>query len=584
MSAVFAATAGTGGFPVLTAMVLVPAVGALGLLALSKARPDLFKLVATLVSAVPAGLVVWMLTDFPTGPAAADFHFAERYEWIAGLGVSWHLGVDGLSLFLVVLTALIFPLAIVGVDAEHSPKAYYAWMLVLEAGCLGAFVALDLFVFFVFFEIVLVPMYFLIGGWGHGRRAYAAVKFFVFTMFGSALLLVGIVSLAFLHSAATSGPVTFDLLAIAEGQSIHTNTARWLFLAFALAFAVKVPVFPVHTWLPDAHTNAPTAGSVILAAVMLKLGAYGFVRFGLFLFPEAAVYFTPLMITLGTVGIIYGAIAAAMQRDLKRLVAFSSVAHLGFIMIGVFALNTEGMVGAMLQMVNHGVSTGALFLLVGMIYQRRHTREISELGGLQKAAPVMAAVFLVVMLSSIGLPGLNGFVGELLVLLGAFVAHRWWAVVAATGVILAAVYLLWAYQRVFHGPATGDNATMADMRLREGLLMAPFVVAIVFMGVYPKPVIERIEPAVDAIIAHVERNVDDFHEPVAKVLTPVSLDDLAESHDEAGSADHNSAEADSDHAQSDASQADDSGHAAAGHARSGDSRSDDSGNDEGGSR
>ena len=519
----------------LTVLVLVPVAGALVLLAMPRTRPDLFKPVALVASTVSAALAVWVLAEFDTGSAAV-FQFWQQFEWISGWGVSWQVGVDGLSLFLVVMTALIFPLAIVGVDAEHSPKPYYAWMLVLEAGCLGTFVALDLVMFFVFFEIVLVPMYFLIGGWGHGRRAYAATKFFLFTMFGSALMLVAIVALAFLHSSASGGAVTFDLTAIAESQALATNTARWLFLAFALAFAVKVPLFPVHTWLPDAHTNAPTAGSVILAAVMLKLGTYGLVRFGLYLFPEASVYFAPLMITLGVIGIIYGAIAAAMQRDLKRLVAYSSVAHLGFIVIGTFALNTEGLTGGVLQMVNHGVSTGALFLLVGMIYERRHTREISELGGLQKPAPLLAAVFMVVMLSSVGLPGLNGFVGELLVLLGAFNAHRWWAVVAAAGVILAAVYLLWAYQRVFHGPASGANAETPDLRWREGLVMAPFIAAIVFMGVYPKPVIERIEPAVDAIIAHVEDNVAGFAEPVADVHPSVSLEDLSRSIDEA---DHN---------------------------------------------
>ena len=519
----------------LTVLVLVPVAGALVLLTMPRTRPDLFKPVALVASTVSAALAVWVLAEFDAGSAAV-FQFWQQYEWISGWGISWQVGVDGLSLFLVVMTALIFPLAIVGVDAEHSPKPYYAWMLVLEAGCLGTFVALDLVMFFVFFEIVLVPMYFLIGGWGHGRRAYAAIKFFLFTMFGSALMLVAIVALAFLHSSASGGAVTFDLTAIAESQVLATNTARWLFLAFALAFAVKVPLFPVHTWLPDAHTNAPTAGSVILAAVMLKLGTYGLVRFGLYLFPEASVYFAPLMITLGVIGIIYGAIAAAMQRDLKRLVAYSSVAHLGFIVIGTFALNTEGLTGGVLQMVNHGVSTGALFLLVGMIYERRHTREISELGGLQKPAPLLAAVFMVVMLSSVGLPGLNGFVGELLVLLGAFNAHRWWAVVAAAGVILAAVYLLWAYQRVFHGPASGANAETPDLRWREGLVMAPFIAAIVFMGVYPKPVIERIEPAVDAIIAHVEDNVAGFAEPVADVHPSVSLEDLARS---TGKADHN---------------------------------------------
>ncbi len=490
--------------PVLTTLVLLPGVGALLLLVLPRSRPELSKLVATLVSTATAAVAVWVLADFATGAAAARFQFVERYGWLEDLGISWHLGVDGISLFLVVLTALLFPLAIVGIEAEHSPKPYYAWLLVLEAGCLGVFCALDLFAFFVFFEIVLVPMYFLIARWGHGRRAYAATKFFLFTMLGSAMMLVGILALVLLHARANGGEVTFDLVEIGSSQSLATTTSRWIFLAFALAFAVKVPMFPMHTWLPDAHTNAPTAGSVILAGVMLKLGAYGFVRFGLYLFPEASVHFAPLLATLGVIGIIYGAVAAAMQRDLKRLVAYSSVAHLGFVILGVFALNTEGISGGLLQMVNHGVSTGALFFLVGMIYERCGTYKIVDLGGLQRPAPLLAAVFTVVMLSSIGLPGLNGFVGEFLVLLGAFVAHRWWAVVAAAGVILAAVYLLWAYQRVFHGPVSGANAEMSDLKWREALLMAPFLVAIVFMGVYPKPVIDRMEPAVDALIAHIE--------------------------------------------------------------------------------
>jgi NADH-quinone oxidoreductase subunit M len=518
--------------PVLTTLVLLPMAGALLLLVLPTGRPELFKLIAVLVSTATAAMALWMLAAFETGDAAAEFQFVDSHTWIEGLGISWLLGVDGISLFLVVLTAVLFPIALL-VDPDHSPKPYYAWMLVLEAGCMGVFLALDLFAFFVFFEIVLVPMYFLIGQWGHGSRAYSATKFFLFTMSGSALMLVGILALAFLHSAETGDAVTFDLVEIASGQAIATNTARWIFLTFALAFAVKVPLFPVHTWLPDAHTDAPTAGSVILAGVMLKLGTYGFLRFGIYLFPEAAVFFAPTLITLGVIGIVYGAIAATMQRDLKRLVAYSSVAHLGFIVLGTFALNTEGLEGGLLQMLNHGISTGALFLLVGMIYERRHTRQISELGGLQKPAPILAAVFLVVMLSSIGLPGLNGFVGEFLVLLGGFVAHRWWAVVATTGVILAALYLLWAYQRVFHGPAEGDNAEMSDMTFREGLMMAPLLALIVFMGVYPKPVLDRVEPAVEALISHVETHVEDFDEPTADRTPEVTVEDLAD-HGEEG--------------------------------------------------
>jgi NADH-quinone oxidoreductase subunit M len=363
------------------------------------------------------------------------------------------------------------------------------------------------------FEIVLVPMYFLIGGWGYAERVYAATKFFLFTMAGSAFMLVGVVATAWLHHAA-GHPLTFDLVKIAEAQDIATNSARWLFLSFAIAFAVKVPVFPLHTWLPDAHTQAPTAGSVILAGVMLKLGTYGFLRFGLYLFPEAATWAAPALVTLGVIGIVYGALVAAVQKDLKRLVAYSSVAHLGFIILGTFALTSQGLTGSVLQMVNHGISTGALFLLVGMIYDRRHTRMIADLNGLQKAAPVLAGVFTVVMLSSIGLPFLNGFVGEYLILIGSFVTRRWWTVVAATGVILAAVYLLWAYQRVFHGTADEANANVPDLAWSERLVMAPLLVAIVFLGVYPRPVLERIEPAVDRLVTHVEHH-SDYRQPVA---------------------------------------------------------------------
>src|SRR5690606_12087437 len=303
----------------------------------------------------------------------------------------WALGIDGISLFLVVLTGVIFPIALLASTPSHDPKPYYAWLLVLQTGSMGVFVALDLFAFFFFFEIVLVPMYFLIGGWGHGNRVYAATKFFVYTMFGSAFMLVGIIALVVLNARATGGALTFNIVELAENQALATNTARWIFLSFSIAFAVKVPIFPVHTWLPDAHTEAPTAGSVILAAIMLKLGTYGFVRFGLYMFPEAAVWFAPVFLTLGVVGILYGAFVATMQRDLKRLVAYSSVAHLAFIVLGIFALNAQGLQGGILQMVNHGISTGALFLLVGWIYERRHTRQISELMGLQKAAPIMAA-------------------------------------------------------------------------------------------------------------------------------------------------------------------------------------------------
>jgi NADH-quinone oxidoreductase subunit M len=426
-----------------------------------------------------------------------------KHSWISEWGISWHLGVDGISLFMVVLTGVLFPLVIVGIDPHHGHKSYLAWMLLLEAGVMGSFLSLDLFLFFVFFEIVLVPMYFLIGGWGYEKRVYAATKFFLYTMAGSAFMLVGIVATAFLARRDT-GALTFDLVEIAEKANFATGTGRWLFVAFMIAFAVKVPLFPLHTWLPDAHTQAPTGGSVILAGVLLKMGTYGMLRFGVYLFPQAAIWAKPVLLTLAVIGILYGAIAATMQKDLKRLVAYSSVAHLGFIVLGTFAMTTQAITGGVMQMVNHGVSTGALFLLVGMIYERRHTRQISELGGIQAVAPIFAGFFMIVMLSSIGLPGLNGFVGEFLVLIGSFETARWWVVVATIGVILAALYLLWAYQRVFHGEPSDDNKSFPEITLREGLLLSVFVAAIVFAGVYPKPMLDRIEPSVKALIEHVE--------------------------------------------------------------------------------
>ncbi|MGC1512189.1 MAG: NADH-quinone oxidoreductase subunit M [Acidimicrobiales bacterium] len=510
--------AGGAGFPLLTALVVLPVIGALLVAIAPRGYGEFARLIGLLTSVSVGAITIYLLTQFDA--ADAGFQFTTQHIWIEQLGISWHLGVDGISLFLVILTGLLFPLVMVGVTPHHDPKPYTAWLLLLEAGCMGVFLSLDLFLFFVAFEIVLVPMYFLIGGWGYGERVYAALKFFLFTMAGSALMLVGILTLVFLHQKAT-GVLTFDLVTLADSQSVAEGTARWLFLAFALAFAVKVPIFPLHTWLPDAHTQAPTGASVILAGVMLKLGTYGLLRFGLYLFPEAASHFAPLLVTLGVIGIIYGAVVAAMQRDLKRLVAYSSVAHLGFIVLGSFAFTTQGLEGGILQMVNHGVSTGALFLLVGMIYERRHTREISELHGLQKAAPVLAVVFTVVMFSSIGLPGLNGFVGEFLILMGSFLTRRWWSIAAAAGVILAALYLLWAYQRVFHGEPEGENATMPDLTWREGFVLAPLLVAIVGLGVYPKPMLERIEPAVDRLISHVEDN-SDFERPAARSTTPAS--------------------------------------------------------------
>ena len=512
------------GSMVLPVIIFLPLVGAAAIALIAPSRSEVLKPVAVATSAATGALTLWLMAAFEAGDGG--FQFTQLAEWISSAGISWHVGVDGISLFLVVLTGFLFPIAIVACDPPHDAKAYYIWMLVLETGCLGVFLALDLVLFFLFFEVVLIPMYFLIGKWGHENRKYAATKFFLFTMLGSALMLVGMLTLALLTARETGGAVTFNVLELANSAGeLPTITARWIFLSFVLAFAVKVPLFPVHTWLPDAHTEAPTAGSVILAGVLLKLGTYGLVRFGLYLFPEASRYFAPLLFTLGVIGILYGAVVATMQRDLKRLVAYSSVAHLGFIVLGIFSINTEGIEGGLLQMVNHGLSTGALFLLVGFIYERRHTRQISEMIGLQKAAPVLAAVFTVVMLSSVGLPGLNGFVGEFLILAGAFVAHRWWAVVAAAGVILAALYLLWAYQRVFHGTPDDANRSMPDLNWQEKLVMVPLVGLIVFLGVYPKPVIERMEPAVNALIEHMEE-VEGFESPTVGDRPEGSFEEL----------------------------------------------------------
>ena len=505
-------TAATLGIPLLTLLVVLPLVGAVMVSLMNKAQAEQIKLVALVFSLVTGALSVFMLAKFPSGQAG--FQFVSQQSWVSEWGISWHLGVDGISLFLVVLTGVLFPLVIIGIDPHHDQKPYLAWMLLLEAGVMGSFLSLDLFLFFVFFEIVLVPMYFLIGNWGYEKRVYAATKFFIYTMVGSAFMLVGIVATAFL-ARRDIGYLTFNLVEIAEKSNFATGTGRWLFVAFMIAFAVKVPLFPLHTWLPDAHTQAPTGGSVILAGVLLKMGTYGMLRFGVYLFPEATLWAKPVLFTLAVIGILYGAIAATMQKDLKRLVAYSSVAHLGFIVLGTFALTSQSLTGGVMQMVNHGVSTGALFLMVGMIYERRHTRQIAELGGIQSVAPIFAGFFMVVMLSSIGLPGLNGFVGEFLVLIGSFETARWWVVVATLGVILAALYLLWAYQRVFHGEPSEANKTFPEITRREGLLLGVFVAAIVFTGIYPKPMLNRIEPSVNKLIEHVELRTD-YQQPVSK--------------------------------------------------------------------
>ncbi|MGH2674341.1 MAG: complex I subunit 4 family protein [Actinomycetota bacterium] len=493
-----------GGFPWLTVTVFLPLAGAVLLLVaapMPRRRPEAggfagdapWRWWALIVSVATFVVSLGILTEFE---GRAGFQLVEDLDWVGPLNVRYVLGVDGISLFMVLLTTFLMPLTILASWRVDRQVPYFmASLLGLETAMLGAFVALDLLLFFVFFEGLLFPMYLVIGIWGSGRRVYAAVKFFLFTMAGSALLLVAILFLAF-RAESVLGQTTFDLRQLI-GMDLPAATARWLFLAFFLAFAVKVPLFPLHTWLPDAHTEAPTAGSVILAGVLLKIGAYGLIRFNLTLFPGASDDFRGLVTTLAVIGIVYGAVVALIQTDVKRLVAYSSVSHLGFVVLGIFAGTLQGMSGGVIQMLNHGLSTGALFLLVGMLYDRTHTRDLGRLGGLARRTPVLAGFFLVVALSSLGLPGLNGFVGEFLILLGTFDVNRLAAVIGATGVILSAIYLLWAYQRAMHGDLPPALDETPDVSGREYAFLVPIVVAIVAIGVYPKPLLDRIEPAAD---------------------------------------------------------------------------------------
>jgi NADH-quinone oxidoreductase subunit M len=491
--------------PLLTVIVLLPIAGVFAIALVGDRNEALIQKMALGVSLLvfAATLLVWWRFD----SSSADFQFLERHAWIPAFGIDYSVGIDGISLFLIVLTGFLTPLALLSSwESVHDRvKAFCMCLLALESAMLGVFVSLDLFLFYVFWDAMLIPMYFLIGIWGYDRRVYAALKFILYTMTGSVLMLIAIVALAYYHNDVAGAP-SFDLLKLYALQ-VPEWLQFWGFLAFAIAFAIKVPLFPFHTWLPDAHVQAPTAGSVILAGVLLKMGTYGFVRFAFPLFPDAALYFAPYIAVAAVVGIIYGALVAMVQPDLKKLVAYSSVSHLGFVALGIAAMNVQGVQGAVYQMLNHGVSTGALFLVVGMLSDRRHTRLISEFGGLKRVLPRLSAAFLIVTLASIGLPGLNGFVGELLILLGAFRWNPRFAAVAACGVLLSAVYMLWMFQRVNYGPVTHEeNEHLPDLSVRERCTLWPAVVMTIVMGVAPMWFLKPMEPSVVRLVDQVRRN------------------------------------------------------------------------------
>jgi NADH-quinone oxidoreductase subunit M len=494
-----------------------PLLGVLVLLFLPSGKKTLLRWTALLISLVTFGLSIWMLTMFDrTNP---DLQLGIALPWIqvAGWNISYSMGIDGLSILLVLLTTFLTPISILSTwkAVEERVKDFMLFFLLLEVGMLGVFMAQDLFLFYIFWEFTLVPMYFLIGIWGGPRRIYAAIKFFLYTMAGSILMLLAILYVG-IQAGTFSVPELMTVLpGLYTAGTIAFGAQMLMFLAFSAAFAIKVPMWPLHSWLPDAHVEAPTAGSVILAGVLLKMGTYGFLRFNLPLFPEAAVKAAPWMAVLAVIGIIYGAAVSFAQKDVKKLVAYSSVSHLGFVMLGIFALNAQGLEGAILQMINHGLSTGALFLLVGMIYEQTHTREIAVYGGLWKLTPVFGSIMLIVALSSMGLPGLNGFVGEFTILLGAFgseaIGSPWFAGIAAAGVIMAAVYILYMFQKMFLGPEGSiveevkkHGHALRDLNAREIITIVPLLVFIFWIGLYPKPFFALMAPAVEKLVAVVQ--------------------------------------------------------------------------------
>jgi NADH-quinone oxidoreductase subunit M len=502
--------------PILSILCYLPLAGALvimfGMKSGQEATIRKFATGVVLVDFI-LSIPLWFAFD-RNGTGENLFQFRESASWIESIGVRYEFGIDGIALLLVLLTTLLGVLAFLSSwSAIHTrEKEYYIFLLLLQTGMLGVFMAMDFFLFYVFWEVMLVPMFFLIGIWGGSRKLYASIKFFLYTLVGSVLMLLGILALYFYNAGGLLGwrglgnaPSFFIPKFHEIGASMPPDLQFWIFLAFFVGFAIKVPMFPFHTWLPDAHVEAPTAGSVILAGVLLKMGTYGFVRFSLPILPDATVRLLPWMAALSLIGIIYGALVAMAQKDMKKLVAYSSVSHLGFVMLGLFALNGPGLNGSILQMINHGLSTGALFLLVGVIYERRHTRLISEYGGLSAVMPLYATIFLIITMSSIGLPTLNGFVGEFTILVGAFQRVWWWGLLAAIGIVLGAAYMLWMFQRVFFGPLTNpENKGLKDLTGREVLYLAPLVVLCFWIGLYPKPFFRVLEKPVNYVVAKVD--------------------------------------------------------------------------------